>query len=64
MTIDEVLREIQRKEDAGEDITEDDLIRWGVVEVLSKEEFRRRRKLEALVEHFTGKPYRRRWGRG
>lgn len=64
MTIDEVLREIQRKEDAGEDITEDDLIRWGVVEVLSKEEFQRRRKLEALVEHFTGKPYRRRWGRG
>lgn len=64
MTIDEVLREIQRKEDAGEEITEDDLIRWGVVEVLSEEEYRRRRKLEALVEHFTGKPYRRRWGRG
>lgn len=63
-TVEELRRELKRKEAAGEEITEDDLIRWGVVRVVTDEEFRRRRKLEALVEHFTGKPYRRRWGRG
>ncbi len=61
MTVDELRRELKRKDDAGEEATEADLIRWGVVRVLTEEEFRRRRKLEALVEHFTGKPYKWRW---
>lgn len=64
VNVDELRRELKRKDDAGEEVTEADLIRWGVVRVLTEEEYQRRRKLEALVEHFTGKPYRRRWGRG
>ena len=62
MHVDDLRRELKRKDDAGEEGTEADLIRWGVVRVLTEEEFRRRRKLEALVERLTGKPYKRRWG--
>lgn len=45
-TVEELRREIKRKKDAGEEVTEEDLIRWGVVRVLTEEEYQRRHPKE------------------